>query len=428
MLIRNNVKIIASVLMTAVLTGAFLFGSQIGAMNVMAKTVTEIYKETPADADLEIRIGDKETIKVVFYTEGYASLAKKVTFTSSKKGIISVGKVTYKKMTYTDWYGKKYAAYRAVVKVSPEKAGTTTLTAKTQSGKKVQWKVTVKNAFTKQMAEGELGFIKWMLEKDGLTEDQKTDLNRAKRILELASQEKISDWLPNLKNSYGHKVEDGTTLDCSKKTDAAHISRLHANYEAYQELAAMQSKDAYRKIYLKDAYTNTASLPNEGEPYTNFTAVAGSMVDEDRFDVYGSHNPRWGEISADFKAGDDYDSVEYYDFACSEVWAGPSDAAHAVDLWFSERELVDDAVKDLGYQKSRMTAAQLDKALEQAGDNGVIGHYTFCLYADHNDIAGFASSSYGSIGHKMWRDEKMARYTFKEMDDYVTEYLNEIGY
>lgn len=428
MLIRNNVKIIASVLLTAVLTGVFLFGSPIGAMDVMAKTVTKIYKETPADADLEIRIGNKKTIKVVLYTDGYAIPAKKVTFTSSKKGIISVGKATYKKMTYTDWYGKKYVTYRAAVKVLPEKTGTTTLTAKTKSGKKVQWKVTVKNAFTEQMAEGELGFIKWMLKKDGLTEVQKTDLNRAKRILELASQEKISDWLPNLKNSYGQKVKDGITLDCSKKTDAAHISHLHANYKAYKELAVMQSKDAYRKIYLKDAYASISSLPNEGEPYTNFTVVAGSMVDEDRFDVYGNHNPHWGEISADFKAGDDDDSVEYYDFASFEVWASPSDAAYAVDLWFSERDLVDDAVKDLGYHKSSLTAAQLDKALDQASENGVIGHYTFCLYANHNNIAGFASSSYGSIGHKMWKDEDMAIYTFKEMDDYVTEYLNEIGY
>ncbi len=427
MLIRNQVRIIASVLLAAVLTGAFLFGGQIGAMDVMAKTVTEIYKETHGDADFEIRIGSKKTVKVVLYTESSASPAKKVAFTSSKKGIISVGKATYKKMAYTDWYGNKHAAYRAIVKVSPEKVGTTTLTAKTQSGKKVQWKVVVKNAFTEQMAEGELGFIKWMLEKDGLTEDQKTDLNQAKRILELASQEKISDWLPSLKNSYGRKVKDGATLDCSKKTDAAHISNLHANYIAYKKLAELQGKDAYRKIYLKDAYTNIASLPNGGEPYTNFTVIAGSMVDEDRFDVYGSHNPRWGEISADYKAGDD-DSVESYDFASAEVWASPSDAESAVSMWFGERELVDDAVKGLGYKKGSMTAAQLDKALDQAGENGVIGHYTFCLYADHNDIVGFASSSYGSLGHRMWRDEDMARYTFKEMDDYVTEYLNEIGY
>lgn len=428
MRIRKNVKIIASVLLTAVIIGAFLFGSPMGTMDVMAKTVTEIGKETPDDADLEIRLGDKKTIKVVLYAEGYASPAKKVTFTSSNKGIISVGKVTYKKMTPTDWYGNKYIVYRAVVKVSPQKLGTTTLTAKTQSGKKVQWKVTVKNAFTEQMAEGELGFIKWMLEKDGLTEEQKADLNQAKRILELASEEKISDWLPDLKNSYGQKVEDGITMDCSRETDAAHISHLHANYEAYKELIAMQNKDVYRKIILKDAYTDIASLPNGGEPYTNFTAVAGSMVDEDRFDVYGSHNPCWGEISADFEAGDNDDSVEYYDFASSEVWASPSDAASAVDLWFGERELVDDAVKDLGYQQSSMTAAQLEKAFDQAGENGVIGHYTFCLYADHNDVVGFASSSYGSLGHKMWQDEDMARYTFQEMDDYVTEYLNEIGY
>lgn len=427
MLIRNKVKIIASILLVAVFTGAFLFGSPAGAMDVMAKTVTEIYKETPDDDDLEIRIGDKKTVKVELYTESNTSPAKKVTFTSSKKGIISVGKVTYKKMTYLDWYGTKHVAYRASVKVSPEKTGTTTLTAKTKSGKKVQWKVTVKNAFTEQMAEGELGFIKWMLEKDGLTEEQKKDLNQAKRILELASQEKISDWLPDLKNSYGKKVEDGITLDCSKETDAAHISRLHANYKAYKELAAMQSKDAYRTIYLKDAYTSIDSLPNEGEPYTNFTAVAGSMVDEDRFDVYGSHNPHWGEISADFEAEDE-DSVEYYNFASSEVWASPSDPAYAVDLWFGERDLVDAAVKNLGYQKSNMTAAQLDQALDLAGENGVIGHYTFCLCADHNDIVGFASSSNGSLGHKLWQEENIARYTFKEMDDYVTEYLNEIGY
>lgn len=204
MLIRNHVKIIATALLTAVLTGAFLFGSPAGAADVMAKTVTEIY--TPEDADLEIRIGDKKTIEVMLYTEGYASPAKKAAFTSSRKGIISLGKVTYKKVTYTDGYGKKYIAYRAAVKVSPEKTGTTTLTAKTQSGKKVQWKVTVKNAFTEQMAEGELGFIKWMLEKDGLTEIQKTDLNQAKRILELASQENISDWLPDLKNYNGKKL------------------------------------------------------------------------------------------------------------------------------------------------------------------------------------------------------------------------------
>lgn len=427
MLIKNNVKIIVSVLLAAILTGAFLFGTPAVTMDVMAKTVTKIYKENPVDDGFEFRIGDKKTLKVVLYTDDYTTPAKKVTFTSSNNGIISIGKATYKKMAYTDWYGKKYVTYRAVVKVSPEKTGTTTLTAKTKSGKKVQWKVTVKNAFTEQMAEGELGFIKWMLEKDGLTEDQKADLNQAKRILELASQEKISDWLPDLKDSNGKKVQDGITLDCSKKTDAAHISRLHANYKAYKELSAMQGKDAYRKIYLKDTYTDTASLPNGGEPYTNFTVVAGSMVDEDRFDVYDSHNPHWGEISSDFKS-DNYDNVEYYNFASSEVWASPSDAAYAVGLWFSERDLVDDAVKDLGYQKNSMTAAQLDKALDQAGENGVIGHYTFCLYAGHNDIAGFASSSYGSLGHKMWHDTDMARYTFKEMDDYVTEYLNEIGY
>ncbi len=89
---------------------------------------------------------------------------------------------------------------------------------------------------------------------------------------------------------------------------------------------------------------------------------------------------------------------------------------------------MDEAVKDSGYQKSSMTAAQLDQALDQAGEKGVIGHYLFCLYADHNDILGFASSSYGSPGHRMWQDEDAAKYTFKEMDDYVTEYLDETGY
>ena len=154
MLFRSNhVKRIAPVLLIAVLTGAFLFGSPIGAMDVMAKTVTDIYKVTPASDDLEIRLGNRKTVKVVLDAEDYAIPVKKVTFTSSKKGIISVGKVTYKKMTYTDWYGKTHVAYRAAVKVSPEKTGTTTLTAKTRSGKKVQWKVTVKNAFTEQMAE-----------------------------------------------------------------------------------------------------------------------------------------------------------------------------------------------------------------------------------------------------------------------------------
>lgn len=206
----------------------------------------------------------------------------------------------------------------------------------------------MKNAFTEQMAEGTLGFIKWMLEKDDLTENQKKDLNQAKRILEPASQEKISDWFQDLKNFYGETVEDGITMDCSKKTDAAHSSRPHANYEAYRKLVAMQGKDAYRKIYLKDAYTHIDSLPDEGEPYTNFTAVAGSMVDENRSDVYGSHNPHWGEISADFEADYDDDSVEHDDFASHEVWAGTSDAASAVYLWFSERDLVDEAVKDSG--------------------------------------------------------------------------------
>ncbi len=390
-----------------------------------AKTVTKIYKENPGGSSFKIRMGGAKKLKVILYTDSYVKPDKKIKISKSNPKVVSVGSVKYKKLQYTSWYGKKIIRYRATVKVTPKKIGNVTLTLKTRSGEKAKWKIHVRTAFTKQMAEGELGFIKWMLKKEDLDEARREDLNQAKRILELASKEKISAWLPELKDGNGQKIKDGITLDCSKKTDAAYISRLHANYKAYKELIKMQGKDAYYKRYMKEIYGDSSALDNGGYPYTNFKTVVGSMVDEDRFDIYHHHNPKWGRISADYNS----QKAESYEYASSEVWAGSTNAGGAVDMWFGERSYVDAAVKSLGYNKKTITYDQLKTALKEAGNNGVIGHYTFCLFANHRDILGFASSSGGSLGHSQWYDdEDQAKYTFKEMDDYVTAYLDEIGY
>ena len=278
-----------------------------------------------------------------------------------------------------------------------------------------------------QTKPGMVGFIDWMLRKDDLSDLQKEDLTMAKRMLELAQAEKISDWLPDLKDYYGAKVENGVTMNLSDPDDPTSVANLHANYEGYRELVRQQMKDPYRNIILKNKF-GTVDLPNGTRPYTNFKTVAGSAIDLDRFKYYHMHNPSWGTI----KKGD-----ESYSFAGSEVWASRSDAASGVSLLYGERTYLDTAIKKLGYSKKSLTYTQLEEAYSNAGKYGEIGHYIFLNEANPESIVGFAAGSGGSLGHESWDQTFVTRpdtakqayfYTFEEYDTLVSQYLKEIGF
>lgn len=103
----KKTKIISILTVCAIAVTASLTTAA-SAINVNAKTITRISKETPFENNLTIRMGKSMKFKVTLYTNGASKPSKKVKFTSKKKKIVSIGKVKYKKKKYKDWYGRKH--------------------------------------------------------------------------------------------------------------------------------------------------------------------------------------------------------------------------------------------------------------------------------------------------------------------------------
>lgn len=279
---------------------------------------------------------------------------------------------------------------------------------------------------------GSLGMFEWLLTQDGLTEAQIADLNNAKSIIEQALAEDVSSWSPDLTDFNGNPMQGlettgGKTATLDSDLDAISLKNtlvIKDFFTAVENYIA--SDDPYRKKFVdfKKAEQGGNELENGGVPMTSFSIIASAQINANRDSFYRMHNPKWHEFGAN-----------------QEVLSSAGIPGRDIELWNSEKQFYDQALKELGLSLDtleystdpesdwqKMQRLALKKAEEA---NWATGHYEFFLYSHANRVMGYGATQafpgqtgfYGTNGTAQATIIPTGnRMTFDEMRAFITRY------
>ncbi len=250
--------------------------------------------------------------------------------------------------------------------------------------------------------QGTLGLIDWMLENDGLTKDQKQDLQFAREVLMKASEEDFSYWVGG--NNTGLPVErDGKVVVIGDEKDATHLENLLKSIEIMKKINELRATD--------DNYTGDLQ---RNASYTNFyfiaTAEAGAMR--------GAGLMRHSRLTT----------------SCENLAFGSMDPTVG---WYNGEKAVFDRIKgELGITKitSMNDVAEIEKEADR--QDAVIGHYTNLFWAaDQVMGVGFTqyrvTSCYNASKSSNYTNDRYDRamhlYTIDEFEQIVTDYYQSVN-
>ena len=250
--------------------------------------------------------------------------------------------------------------------------------------------------------QGTLGLIDWMLEKDGLTKDQKQDLQFARDVLMKASEEDFSDWAGG-NNTGLPEARDGKVVVIGDEKDATNLENLIKSIEIMRKINELRATD--------DNYTGDLQ---RHPSYTNFyfmaTAEAGAMR--------GAGLMRHSRLTT----------------SCENLAFGSMDPTVG---WYNREKTVFDRIKgELGITKitSMNDVAEIEK--EANRQDVVIGHYTNLFYAaDQVMGVGFTqyrvTSCYNASNSSNYADDRYDRamhlYTIDEFEQIATDYYQSVN-
>lgn len=249
--------------------------------------------------------------------------------------------------------------------------------------------------------KGTLGLIDWMLQKEGLTKDQKQDLNFARQVLVDASQEDFTKWYggddTGLPEERGGKV-----VVIGDEKDATNLDNLLKAIEILKEINEMRAQDDNFTGDLKrnDAYTNF---------YFMATAEAGAMR--------GAGLMRHSSLTT----------------SCENLAFGYSDP---VSGWYYREKPAFDRIRDeLGIKKIT-SMDDVSKIEEEADKQGiVVGHYTNLFWAK-DQVMGTGYTQYkqtycfNASAASNYTDDSYNRamhlYTIADFEKLVREYYQSV--
>lgn len=283
-----------------------------------------------------------------------------------------------------------------------------------------------KENIVRYSSRGFLGMIEWTLTQPNITAEQRSDLEEAKRIIEVALSEDVSSWAPTLRDSNGNPMQglaekNNKTASLTNPRDAVSLENTRKVLDYYTAVENyVASNDPYRQKYV--AYLkqkeNVTELPNEGVAKTSFAAIASAQMSANRNHFWRHHNPLWRSFGAS-----------------SEVMASRGVPQGDINLWNGEREYYDRALRELGISLTSLTYStesnsDWQRLVKKAATIGVTGHYEFFLYSTANSIMGYgvtqaeagSNGFFATNGTAQQMRSKTGSMTFNEMRAIFTRY------
>lgn len=243
--------------------------------------------------------------------------------------------------------------------------------------------------------QGTMGFIDWMLAKSNLTGLQKTDLNKAKSVLQSACEEDFSKW-------YGG---DNTGLPEDRNNKVTVLG------DKYDAVSLENTKQIFWMLNqvneLRDTDENFVGNMKRNPAKTNFYFMAVAQTGADR--GAGLQNHSLLQVS------------------CENLSFGGS---NPVSMWYSELSSFNKIKSKLGYSNIT-TEDQLNAVENRANEDGVtIGHYTNLFWAA-DQVMGIGYTSYRGTGcfnaSKLSNySSSYATYTIAEFESLFDQYYETV--
>ena len=239
---------------------------------------------------------------------------------------------------------------------------------------------------------GSLGFVNWMLAKEGLTDAQRRDLESAKALLESAMDESFRA---------GAAIPDGrknAVIDPSDPKDASTLENTAATFDVLRRINELRVQD--------DNYTGDLQ---RSEGYTNFYFMAAAQTTSMRGAILMNHSV--------IPAGANTENL---------AW-GYSDPTVG---WYNQEKAAFDRIKaELGISEIT-SAADINAIASEAGRQGiVVGHYTNLMFAE-TPLMGVGYNNYSSYRRTFSFNSadasrsNLAHYTIDDFESLFNEYCD----
>lgn len=250
--------------------------------------------------------------------------------------------------------------------------------------------------------QGTLGFIDWMLAKEGLSKDQIQDLTFAREVLVNASEEDFTMWDGYVSSRFPEERNDKVVVIGDEK-DATNLENLLKSLEVMEKINELRASD---DNYVDDMKRNPS--------YTNFyfmaTAEAGAMR--------GAGLGRHSSLTT---------SCENLAFRFADPTAG----------WYTQEKAIFDTLKSrLGITKITGSADIKRIEAEASKYNTTVGHYTN-LFWSADQLMGVAYTDYGKTfcynasKASNYTDDRINRamhlYTVDDFRQLVSDYYQTVN-
>ncbi len=248
-------------------------------------------------------------------------------------------------------------------------------------------------AAVERYGTGSLGFIDWMLSKEGLEEWQKSDLNSARNIITKACEENFSRW--GIHNTGLPESRNNMVTCLGDLSDAIALSNLRWSFSILKDINDIRASDE-----------NYTGVMKRSEAKTNFAFMAIAQTGADRAAVLKRHTI----LQSD----------------CENLTSFSSYPAY---MWRAEIETFNKYKKELGMD-SITSEEDVEKIDNLAfSNNEEVGHYTNLFWAD-NQVMGVGHCNYGNAycyNASKITGNKDEYYTIDEFEALFDEYYLTVG-
>ena len=250
------------------------------------------------------------------------------------------------------------------------------------------------DAATEQAKQGSLGFVNWMLQKEGLSEKQLHDLTTAKETIEKAQVESFDGWAGGEDITWLPEERNNMVTVIGDEKDATSLANLKKSIEIMKHINELRETD-----------DNFVGEMQRNASLTNFYLMAVAQTGADRAAGLLRHSSR-------------KTSCENLAFGyVNDPTAG----------WYNKEKKVFDSIKNqLGI--TAIDNATLKQIWTEAeAQNKEIGHYTNLFYAT-DQVMGVGFTQYQNTAcynasPMAGYEKRSLGYTVEELEAMLNEYL-----
>lgn len=244
--------------------------------------------------------------------------------------------------------------------------------------------------------QGSLGFIRWMLEKDDLTDAQRADLEKAEKVLEDAMEETFASILSTYTGMPEEREDKVVVLGDAK--DATSLDNIAVTFDVMRRINELRAQD---DNYVGDMQRNEALTSFYFMTCAQSAAMRGAgLLDHSYFlPEMNCENLAWGYADP---------TLGWYD---------------------QEKAYFDFFKEDLGI--TDITSSDVRTISREAGRYGyIVGHYTNLMYTP-DQVMGVGYTGYRNtfsfVGTRSSRYDASVLYTVDELEALFSAYCDSLS-